>query len=333
MSFHGWNLLLSSLEAFLAVITLGVLFRARALKTYWPLLALVTSGIVPFFLLLWIRTYRILSPITAYQTYFFTFWALYAVAAVCSAIMTYTVFHEALRPLKGLQTLGSIMFRWTAAISLAVAVGAALLPSSDLSSGISIAVSQLLRCSGIIVLSLIMFVGFSIRPLGLSIRSRVFGVGAGVGLIAFSNIVQAGYFSRHTGLYSALGRIETVFQCSAELIWIYYFLVQEPQRKFVLLPTTSPFHAWNQISEILGHDPGYVAIGGVPPEAFSAAELDIFGRASANMAVADEAAARVRAYAPLRKSAVLQSPEDAEQQRIANAQGAERLMRAFGQDA
>ena len=199
--------------------------------------------------------------------------------------------------------------------------------------GVALAISHLQRASGIIVLSLVFFVGFSIKPLGLSLKSRVFGTSLGVGLIAFTNMLLSGYFSRPRGLYSTYGLVGTVVQCVAEIIWVYYFSVHEPQRKFVLLPTTSPFHAWNQISELLGHDPGYVAIGGVPPEAFSAAELDIFGRASANMAVADEAAARVRAYAPLRKSAVLQSPEDAEQQRVANAQGAERLMRAFGPDA
>jgi hypothetical protein len=67
------------------------------------------------------------------------------------------------------------------------------------------------------------------------------------------------------------------------VIWIYYFAVPEPQRKFILLPTTSPFHRWNQISELLGHDPGYVAIGGIPPDAFAAAEIEVFHRASAKM--------------------------------------------------
>ena len=68
---------------------------------------------------------------------------------------------------------------------------------------------------------------------------------------------------------------------AAHLIWIWYFAVPEPVRKFVLLPTTSPFHAWNLVAERMGYDPGYVAIGGVPPESFADAEREIFERIAA----------------------------------------------------
>jgi len=50
-----------------------------------------------------------------------------------------------------------------------------------------------------------------------------------------------------------------------------------------LLPTTSPFLRWNQVSLALGQDPGYVAVGGVSPDAFAPAELEIMRRATIKM--------------------------------------------------
>jgi hypothetical protein len=51
----------------------------------------------------------------------------------------------------------------------------------------------------------------------------------------------------------------------------------------IVLPTTSPFLRWNQISMALGDDPGFVAVGGVPPELFAPAELEVMHRASLKM--------------------------------------------------
>ena len=55
-----------------------------------------------------------------------------------------------------------------------------------------------------------------------------------------------------------------------------------------MLPTTSPFLRWNQISEILGDEPGFVAIAGIPPEVFAPAELEIMARASEKMQALSE---------------------------------------------
>lgn len=281
-----WSLSFGALDATLGIVAFYLLLRSRALSVFWPMLPITLWKLIPFLLLLLIRKYRVLTPAHAYDAYFFTYYTCFALAALCSAALTYTIFNEALRPLKGLQSLGIIIYRWTSAISVAIAVGAMLTPTTE-SYGFSVAASQLQRASGIIVLSLILFVGFAIRPLGLSWRSRIFGVSLGVGLAAAVNFYEAGYSEQIHTIYGADGVVSSVVGCVAELIWIYYLWSPEPQRKFVLLPTTSPFHAWNQISEILGHDPGYVAIGGIPPDAFAPAELDIFERASRNMALAD----------------------------------------------
>jgi len=65
--------------------------------------------------------------------------------------------------------------------------------------------------------------------------------------------------------------------------WTAYFAIPEPRRRLIVLPTTSPFLRWNQISQALGDDPGFVAVGGVPPDLFAPAELEVMRRASIKM--------------------------------------------------
>ena len=179
------------------------------------------------------------------------------------------------------------MYGWAAAISIATALSVAFSPRGQGIDPLIMAVSQLQRSSAILIVSLVAFVALAVRPMGLSLRSRVFGASMGTAILAATNMMQAGYLP-HVSLYSTYALVQLSSSCIAETIWIYYFSVAEPKRKFILLPTTSPFHHWNRISELLGHEPGFVAIGGIPPEAISLAEIDIFRRASVNMKEADD---------------------------------------------
>ena len=60
-----------------------------------------------------------------------------------------------------------------------------------------------------------------------------------------------------------------------------FTLLPEPERKMILLPTTSPFFTWNRISEALGDEPGYVAVAGFKPQMLAAAELKVLSSAAA----------------------------------------------------
>jgi hypothetical protein len=47
---------------------------------------------------------------------------------VLALLIVYSVFKLAMEPLKGLQTLGMLVFKWAAGISVAVALGSAFTP-------------------------------------------------------------------------------------------------------------------------------------------------------------------------------------------------------------
>ena len=221
---------------------------------------------------------------TAYRLYFYTYWSSFAVESVVGLVLIYGIFDLAMAPLDGLKRLGTLVFRWAASISLAIAVGSALTPHVNTNAFIITFVNQLQRTQSILTLSLLLFVCFAIRPLGLTYSSRIFGVSLGLGILATTNLFVSGWMAHFQTMYSGINIAKGVITCAVLLLWTAYFALPEPKRRIIVLPTTSPFLRWNQISEILGDAPGFVAIAGIPPELFAPAELEIMRRASIKMA-------------------------------------------------
>ena len=218
-----------------------------------------------------------------YMPYFYVYWASYALEAVLLFLSVYGIYRLAMAPLPGLQRLGRLVFRWAAAISLAVSVGLSAGPHVTSSHFIVRVVTQLQQTTSIVTLCLLLFVCFAIRPMGLSFRSRIFGTMLGLGFLATANLgVSAWMITFHT-LYSTLNLMNGLAICLVLLTWTSYFTLPEPKRRMIVLPTTSPFLRWNQISQALGDDPGFVAVAGIPPEMFADAEIEVMKRASNKM--------------------------------------------------
>lgn len=220
----------------------------------------------------------------AYQLYFYAYWSSFAIESILGLLLIYSIFNLAMAPLHGLQTLGRLVFRWAACISFAIALGSALTPHFTQVSFITNFVSQLERTESILTLCLLLFVCFAIRPMGLTYSSRVFGVSLGLGVLATTNLVTSAWMSHFKAMYTVFNLAIGLSTCFAFLLWIGYFALPEPKRRVVVLPTTSPFLRWNQISQALGNEPGFVAIGGIPPELFAPAELEVMRRASIKLA-------------------------------------------------
>jgi hypothetical protein len=219
----------------------------------------------------------------AYKLYFYTYWLSYAAESILALLVIYSIFKLAMEPLKGLATLGILVFRWAAAISVALSIGMAMGPRFTSATFLVSIVTQLRQTSSILTLCLLLFVCFAIRPMGLTYRSRIFGVSLGLGLMATASLVNTAWLSHSTRVYSAVNTVNGIVACITFFVWSIYFTLPEPKRRIIVLPTTSPFLRWNQISMALGDDPGFVAVGGIPPEVFAPAEIEIMRRASAKM--------------------------------------------------
>jgi hypothetical protein len=218
-----------------------------------------------------------------YRIYFYTYWGSYAAEAILSLLVIYSIFKLSMAPLQGLQSLGMLIFRWVAVISVAVSVGVAIAPQHTGMEFVVGLVSQIQQTSSVLTLCLLLFVCFAIRPMGLSHRSRIFGVSLGLGIMAAVSLVDAAWLSHNLDMQSTINVINGFAMCATLGIWAAYFAFPEPKRRLIVLPTTSPFLRWNQISQALGDDPGYVAVGGIAPELFAPAEIEIMKRASAMM--------------------------------------------------
>jgi hypothetical protein len=116
----------------------------------------------------------------------------------------------------------------------------------------------------------------------MTYRSQTFGASFGLGIYGLSNLVLSAWFATHgaQSLYSAAYLIPVVGNLVTLGVWGAYFMLPQPTRHLVLLPTTSPYFHWNQISEALGDNPGVVAVAGFTPDMLAPAERTMLGMMS-----------------------------------------------------
>jgi len=219
----------------------------------------------------------------AYHIYFLVYWISFAAESLLVLLIVYGVFRLAMAPLHGLQQLGMLVFRWAASISIVVALGSAFAPEMTGIKYLIAAISQLQHTQSILTLCLLVFVCYAVRPMGIHYGSRIFGVSLGLGVMATNDLVQSAWLALNPKMHTTYNLINGAVICLILAVWTTYFALPEPQRRIIVLPTTSPFLRWNQISQALGDSPGFVAVGGVPSELFAPAELEVMSRASRRM--------------------------------------------------
>lgn len=270
----AWIVLLSFMMLRQQVRTFGFLFGFLSVRAISSLLLAYVIHLS--------RIYA-LSTVRAYNIYFSLYWTSYAIEAILGFGIIYSLYKLALEPLPGLQRLGTIMFRWAGGIALALAVSVGCGPHITGTSFVMRFVTELQQTQSVITLSMLFFVILASKPMGLSHRSKIVGVSLGLGVLAATDMVLSSWIQHKTAMRSTCDLINALSILTASGIWMTYFAMPEPARRMIVLPTTSPFLRWNQISQVLGDEPGFVAIGRVTPEMFAPAEVEIMLRASVKM--------------------------------------------------
>ncbi|HEY5329174.1 MAG TPA: hypothetical protein VIJ79_04760 [Acidobacteriaceae bacterium] len=216
-----------------------------------------------------------MSAITAYHILVILYWPSCILQAILMILLVYGIYNMALAPFGPLKKLGAIIFRWIAAISVAVSLGVALGPHMFRGPQMAVFVGQMQQGASILTLCLLLFVCFALKPLGLTYGSRAFGVSLGLGILATTQLLQSSWLptTQAASVYSVIYFYSGLGACAALLVWTGYFAFPEPERSMVLLPTTSPYFFWNKISEALGDSPGFVAISGFSPDSMAPGEL------------------------------------------------------------
>jgi hypothetical protein len=261
------------------------MWRKRLVRDFAFLVALISvigieTGIT--ILTLFFRTELGIPRLLDYQIYFYSYWSCYFVEYALLLLVIYSVFRQAMKPMEGLHRAGKVVFRWVCGVSVALSVGLAIGPHMTGFNYIATAATQIQQAVSILILCLLLFVCFSTRYLGLTYRSHIFGVSLGLGVLATGTLIECAWYSTKgaQSLYSPMYLFSSLGVCAAMLTWVTYFAIPTPERKMILLPTTSPFFLWNRISEALGDQPGFVAVAGFKPDMLAPAELTVFTAAS-----------------------------------------------------
>ena len=275
------------LQAVLGLISLCIMGKRRVVAVYPYVACLLTLELVSTVISIPLMYYRVrmhLTLDTAYSMLFATSWVQTGLGLILRTLVVYGVFSEAMRPLSGLHAAGKIVFRWVGVVSALVAT--ALLAGPGVFSGTAAWLNvfgHLQQGVGVLTLCLLIFVCFTIRPLGLTFRSHLFGVSLGLGIAATVDLIQAAWLltTGAPSVYSPIFLFSSVGTSVSYLVWTIYFAAPEPERRMILLPTTSPCFFWNRISEILGDAPGQVAVAGFTPGMLAPAELEMLTAAPA----------------------------------------------------
>jgi hypothetical protein len=278
--------IITYVELSCCVIALILMQYRKQIQQFKPLALFLLTRVTSYAIcipLMKMADKHILSGHIAYKIYFYVYWSSYVLEAIFGFLIILCIYKLAMAPLQGLQRLGMLMFRWAGGIAVAIAVTVACGPHITSMKFIPRAAMQLQQTQSILTLCMLLFVCLAIRPMGLTYRSKIFGVSLGLGLMATMDLVGAAWLQNFKSIYSIYNIVNGVALCCTMLIWIGYIAVPEPKRRMIILPTTSPFLRWNQISMALGDEPGFVAVGEVSPDMFAPAEVEVMRRASLKM--------------------------------------------------
>ncbi len=287
---------LSVLQILISITLLLIMLKRRVAPVFPALVSFVAlaslSTVIKIPLMFYRQTLGI-DRVTAYEVYFASGW-LSQIGCLCLLVLIiYGLFSEAMRPFPGLQRIGRIIFKWVGSVSFLVAVALAIGPEL-FAKGATLAViyaeltGRFQQGMNVLVLCLLIFVSFSIRPLGLTFRSHIFGVVLGLGVYSTLQLAQSAWLvtTGASSPYSGVYLLDPLSLCFSAIIWGIYFGLPEPKRRMILLPTTSPFFLWNRISEILGDEPGQVAVAGFHPDMLAPAEIQMLTAATSREAAA-----------------------------------------------
>ncbi len=206
---------------------------------------------------------RIWSDEVCTRLYFVVIWTSLLTSSMLLFMGCLDVYRQAMAPLQGLARMGTTIFRWAAVASLLVTATTLTSISSGPHMIMKVAV-QLMRCTGTAELCMLALLLLSLNAIGLSARSRPFGIALGLGVMAIIDCVQ----SITAGMvFATMPSTQLAFAFATFIslgLWIAYSVLPEPSRKAITVRADSAIYKWDQIASALGHKGTQVALQPAP---------------------------------------------------------------------
>jgi|SRR5579875_627059 len=202
-------------------------------------------------------------------TYYYAYWFAYLTSAVLIFFVLREVYSELMHPLPEIRRLGMIAFRWIMVISgvmgVIIAVSSEITPNDSFPSLLMYVSELCVRSVSILELCLLAFLTLTVRNLGRSFRSPLFGIALGFGIQASADFVITAISQwKHVPIWSLPELILEILTTLVLVTWVTYFLLPERQEEqaVAIVPAQSPLIRWNDVAQALGHSTPRVAMGG-----------------------------------------------------------------------
>jgi uncharacterized membrane protein required for colicin V production len=206
----------------------------------------------------------LISRVHGSYIYFYTYWASYAIQAILIIRVLHEMFRHALRSMPGMQKLGRPVFFWAVAVSVILATASGMTSHGNGMDILLASAQVLIRSQSVLALCLLTFLAFASHTLGVSFRSRIFGVTFGFAAMALNDLVISALAEHMTSLVGTINLVHEIVYLAAVALWAGYFLQPEPARRLVTMPATSPLMRWNDVAQTLGNPAGQIAVS-YPP--------------------------------------------------------------------
>jgi hypothetical protein len=259
------------LPVFVEVVFLSValfcVYRAeknRIYPAFWQLLLFGVVSSTIQFVDFSLNALHLVGGLLAYSIYFYVYWVSFAINAILILRVLHEMFRHAVRSIPGVQKLGQPIFFWALTVSVILAFASGITPHTSGMTLLLASAQVLMRSQSVLALCMVTFLAFASQTLGVSYRSRIFGVTFGFAMMATNDLVGTAFAWRIPGLASSINTIHEIVYLSAVALWAGYFLQPEPARRLVTMPVTSPLMRWNDVAQTLGNPAGQVAVS-YPP--------------------------------------------------------------------
>ena len=158
-----------------------------------------------------------------FSAYFWAFWWRDLLLGALLVLIVQQLFREIMAPLPGLSRLGVLACRWVIAVTIIVSITSSHFPNISIPGLMSATVSEFRLCACVLCILLLIFVTVIANKVGLSYRSRLYGISLGLGIFALAEFAYSTLTQRHGGAIIPLGIPVEVSQLIACCVWAYLF--------------------------------------------------------------------------------------------------------------
>lgn len=166
------------------------------------------------------------------DSYFYAYWTGNAVSVLLSVIVLDEIWRSLFRGYEGIQSLGSLLFRWACAVMILIAIVGVVTFQQSSADRVVTAVLALDRNMRQMQCGVFLLVLLLCRSFKNFWRDHVFGIALGFGVFAVVELALVTILSRFgEGHIASVSLIKSMAYAAILLLWIGYLKRPEPVRE------------------------------------------------------------------------------------------------------